>query len=76
MKKSLIIYKPKIFQKLLCFFNLYHSYKYWEGYRKEDNKYAHFRKCTTCNKFQIQTWYQSSCYVYANPWKKIVKIDK
>jgi len=71
MEKILRIDNPTKFQKLLCFFNLYHSYKYWSGGRKEDDRYAHFRRCTNCNKLQIQTWYQSGCNMVENDWKKI-----
>ena len=71
MVRVLRIDKPKALQKLLCFFNLYHPYKYWKGGRKEDNRYAHFRRCTKCNKLQIQTWYQAGCNMIEHPWEKV-----
>lgn len=73
MDRILRIDKPKTLQGLLCFFNLYHSYKYWNHNRKNE-KYAHIRNCTHCNKLQRKTWYQAGDDLIAYPWKKINKI--
>ena len=71
MERLLRIDKPKFMQKLLCFFNLYHPYKYWSGGIKHNNEYANFRRCIKCNKLQIETFYQSGCNMKTNDWKKV-----
>jgi len=71
VNRILRIDKPKVLQRVLCFFNFYHSYKYWSGGIKQNNEYAHFRRCTTCNKLQIQTFYQAGCNMKTNDWEKV-----
>tara|TARA_R110000851_G_scaffold197269_1_gene348323 strand:- start:2903 stop:3187 length:285 start_codon:yes stop_codon:yes gene_type:complete len=71
MGKILRIDKSKRFQKVFCFFNFYHPYKYWSGSRNYEDKYAHFRKCMHCNKLQIQTFYQEGHNMLENDWKEL-----
>ena len=71
MEKTLRVDPHSAFQKILCFLNIYHSYHYWSGARKEDRRYAHFRRCTACKKLQIQTWYNAGSSLVENSWKKV-----
>jgi len=69
MDRILRIDKPKTLQGLLCFFNLYHPYKIW-SYNRRNERYAHIRKCTYCNKLQKETW-RGDCYGTSNGWQEI-----
>lgn len=69
MDNIIRIDKPKPLQGLLCFFNLYHPYKY-STYNRKNEPYAHVRKCSHCNKSQIHSWYQAGCNMIAYPWEK------
>ncbi len=72
MDEVLKVNKPRKYQRLLCFFNLYHPYKVWNQNNKTEN-YRHVRRCTDCGKLQEKSYYVSGYRFIANPWTKVDK---